>query len=194
MIPPSDNDLARGIFFPRESLGGKSNYKIYFYIYPDGSIRQLVFLNVLDKRQREEVICFNFHQMMVRHIIKDTTGVRFVSRNEPWDFGIELSNGDEFNVEITSIADNELHFTVLSREEMRDRISYEDQISLRELRKLSNAFPDEKINDLIQEYLANGYIIDDMIVNPFSSKDKGIYLSRSMPPDVSIWEKIANAI
>ena len=109
-------------FFPIHSLEGKSNFKRYFRIERDGSSIERVFLNVSDISLREELIANHYLQFHARNYKENTVGVRVVSRDAPWDFGIYLSDGSQFNIEITSIADNSWLFEKLKREERFEEI------------------------------------------------------------------------
>lgn len=105
----NDIKIDRSTFKPVKPLEGKSNYKRYFRIERDGSVKERIFLNVPNISLREEIICKYYLSFLVRNFIQPTNpiGVKFTSRDDPWDFRVELSNGLSFNVEVTSVADNQ---------------------------------------------------------------------------------------
>jgi hypothetical protein len=183
-----------GILFPRETLVGKNNFKRYFFIFPDGLIREHVFLNILEKRQREQVICLHFLQMLTRHVLRDMIGIKILSRDAPWDFQLELSTGTRFNLEIVSVADNDLLFKVLSREEGRDISTGDACISLRRLQKIARGFPNIELDRIIAGHIKEGRLPDDLVPNPDFGETARIYLSSGLPPERAFHEIIENAI
>ena len=100
--------INKSSFGPVRSLEDKNNFKRYYRIERDGSVKERIFLNVPDVSLREQIICLHYIQFCLNNFTdeKELVGIKFVKRDEPWDFDVELSNGQRFNVEITSIADN----------------------------------------------------------------------------------------
>ena len=153
-----------------------------------------VLLNILDKRTREHVICMHFLQFLVKHIIGDDVGFNILSRDDPWDFKLELSTGATFNLEIVSIADNRLQFEVLTREEARDNASYRPQLRLRDLAKIAGNFPDQDIVEAVARHRENGVRPDDLVDNPDFGQAARMYISTSVPRDGTLAEIIDRAI
>jgi hypothetical protein len=112
-----------------------------FYINPDGSMRERIYLNVDDKRQRETIICTHFLQFCARHIIGDTIGINVLSRDDPWDFRLELSTGSIINLEIVSIADNALQHRVNSHQALFEKLKFQERVRIRDLQKRATEFP-----------------------------------------------------
>lgn len=184
---------------PRETLEGRNNYKRFFIIERDGRIVERVRLHVTDMRTREEIVCNHYLKMLVRHIIRENIGVRVISRDAPWDFQLELSNSNAFGVEIVSIADNQMQFTVTSREERRDERARNQLITLRQLRKHAKQFPDEALDRLITEYVDTGKGPDDLIENPdfMTGPVEGpmhIYVAYGDPVIAPLSERLEQAI
>src|SRR3954465_11984101 len=88
----------RDIFYPRGSLEKRDNFKRYFYVACDGPITERIFLHILDKRHREMIVCTHFLQFLALNIFHDEIRVNILSRDDPWDFTIELSNGVRFSI------------------------------------------------------------------------------------------------
>lgn len=186
--------MSRDVFYPRDSLEGRSNFKRYFRIERDGSITEYVLLNIVDKRQRESVICTHFLQFLVQHIIKDDVGINILSRDQPWDFQLELSTGETFHLEIVSIADNRLQFEVSSREDMRARNSQSENLRLRDLRKIADLFPDDQLSQKIEAYERDGILPNDLVTNPLHNEGKTILVAAGLPPEAPLSELIDRAI
>jgi hypothetical protein len=192
-------DADRDTFLPKLPLEGRSNFRRQFYVEPDGSVSERVYLYVVDNRHREEVICTHFLQFFVRHFIQEETGVNFLSCDKPWDFQIELSTGLVFNLEIVSIGDNRLQREHFTREASLDRLTDEPKIRLRQLRKIRNWFGDEALEGVIAQYDRDGRMPDQLVENPYydgnpTSGPKRIFFGRAAAADGPIGELIESAI
>jgi hypothetical protein len=187
------------LFGPRQTLEGRTNYKLFVVVERDGTRTERIGLYIPDKRLRETVICKHYLMMLTRNVLKENVGVRIVGRDEPWDFQLELSTGAAFGVEIVSIADNQHQFTVDGKEERRDQLARRPQITLRQLRKFAAHFPDPTIDQLISEKDEAGIRDDDLVENPdFAGTElEGpgrIYLSYGHPVSVPLSERLATAV
>lgn len=120
---PAPLSIRRSEFYPIGSLEDKRNFKRFFRIETDGTICESVHLDVPDVAHREQLICLHYLRHLVRHFIGAATGVNITGRDCPWDFRIQLSTGDQFYVEVTSIADSPQHFEINKREERLNRWS-----------------------------------------------------------------------
>lgn len=81
------------------------------FVAADGSLSQIVRLNVLDDRDREDLIGFHFsRQYSQYHYGNDDEPPQFyiVSRDDPWDIEYVLHDSTTFNVEICRLADTNL--------------------------------------------------------------------------------------
>jgi hypothetical protein len=185
-------------FYPMGSLDGKANYKIYRRIYPDGAILERVFLNVNDSSQREMIIMSHYLQNYVRLFLKKPVGMRIISRDDPWDFKIELNGENKFqnvfNVEITSIADHKLQFEKMKREERYQNIVRYEKIPLHELIKINKLFPSNGINEKIIKYRREGFTNKDSVVNPYYIKDQNIFISATYDTGLPLESLIQEAI
>lgn len=186
--------MSRDIFYPQEPLDGRSNFKRYFRIDRDGSTTEYILLNIVDKRHREFVICTHFLQFLVQHVIDDDAGFNILSRDNPWDFQVELSTGDTFHLEVVSIADNRLQFEVGSREDMRARSAQSENLRLRDLRKIADLFPDDQLNQKIEAYERNGILPDDLVPNPLHNEGRKMFVATALPPEAPLSVLIDRAI
>ena len=172
-----DINIQHPEFHPRGSLENKQNMKIISRVFPDGSIVERVYLDVPDLRHREQLICLHYLKHITRHFLQDSIAVKIISRDDPWDFKIELSNGDIFNIEITSIADNSMHFENNKKEERYRKWCVEEMIPLFELAKLEKYFPDAKVANIINEHKNQGISSNDLVQNPFFPPSTKLFIS-----------------
>lgn len=75
--------ITQSTFKPVKPVEGKSNYKRYFRIERDGSIKERIFLNVPNISLREEIICKHYLSFLVRNFIRNPIGIKFTARDNP---------------------------------------------------------------------------------------------------------------
>lgn len=189
-----DLKIQHPIFYPVGSLEGKRNLKRIARVFPDGSIVERVYLDVPDIRHREELICMHYLRHITSHFLKEYIGVEIVSRDDPWDFKIKLSNGCTFNIEITSIADNSKHFENNKKEERYARWSVEDEIPLHELAKLVDLFPNKNTVQIVLDYKNKGIALDQLVPNPYHPPKSILFLSTLPEIEENLTDLIVNAI
>ncbi|MEX2563844.1 MAG: hypothetical protein WD312_01885 [Candidatus Paceibacterota bacterium] len=158
-------------------LYGKRNFKQYFTIARDGTVTERILLNVPDVSLREEIICKHYLSFLVKNLIKEPIGINLLKRDQPWDFSVELSNGDKFNIEITSIAENKELFEKLKREEEFEKIVARKNILLRELKKIHFWFRNKKAKQTINDAEENFLNKNDKVLNPFYNYPSRIFYS-----------------
>lgn len=181
-------------FYPVSGLDDKNNYKRFSRIERDGSIVERVFLDVPDPSERELLICMHYLRHIARHFLKEDVGLNILARDNPWDFSLELSTGDVFYVEITSIADMSKHFSINKSEERLNKWRSENLIPLHELEKLNWLFPDKGVEELVSTYKESGISDGDYVENPFRGEGTYIFLSSMPETSVSLEELIKDAI
>lgn len=186
--------ITQSTFKPVKPVEGKSNYKRYFRIERDGSIKERIFLNVPNISLREEIICKHYLSFLVRNFIRNPIGIKFTARDNPWDFGVELSNELLFNVEITSVADNQWLHEKIKREEEFEKIVARKYISLRKLKKIHLWFGGEKSQQSIKKAEEDSTKADEQIANPFYDERGRIYISDSKDELKSLSDLIVEAI
>jgi hypothetical protein len=181
-------------FYPIHSIDGKENCKTHFRINRDGSVVQSIFLNIPNSRLREKIIFIHFIRSYVRWVIQDIVGLNIINRDEPWDFEVQLSNGDQFNLEIISIADNDQNFIINRREEGIDKVAHLPTIPLSQLKKISANFPTEDIEKIIKAFELAGLGKNDSVENPWFGEGKRILISNLPEPCGSLYALIEAAL
>ena len=148
------------------------------------------------KDLREQIIFQHYISYLVRHFLRPDTsvGMNIVSRDKPWDFSVELSTNDAFNVEITSIADNRWLFEKNTREEKLAVVSGEDKIDFRQLKKLNQWFGDEKVTSLIESLTKDSVSNGSQVENPYFKQGFTIFLSDTKNEDKDLAEMMLEAI
>ena len=112
------------------------------------------------------MICLHFLKSRVQIFYEEIIGVNILSRDDPWDFKVELSTNEIFNIEITSIADNSYLFKKYTREETFIHDRFNEYIPLYELIKLNKAFPQDATTNLIKSYLLKNTPKKELVKNP----------------------------
>ncbi|GLO73943.1 hypothetical protein MACH18_10230 [Phaeobacter italicus] len=140
------NDLLLGKghkFSPRADLQKKRNFTAHTFFSPDGSIRQAIRLNVLDDREREEIIAFHFAQQYAKINYPETpTPPHFyiTKRDDPWDFEYVMHDGTTFNLEICRVADTALLRAIKLENDCR-KLLHKGWLKGFEISKIEKAFP-----------------------------------------------------
>lgn len=184
----------RSDFYPLRSLEGKRNYKRFYFVERDGSVRESVHLDVPDSSHREQLVCVHFLRHTVRTFLRKDVGISVLGRDCPWDFRLQLSTGTEFFLEVTSLADSQQHFEVNKREERFRRWTSERFIPVHELRKLATLFPTPELGGAVAS-LANDRLSNtDLVQNPLFESGPRIFLSTMPGLDTSLTGKIQAAI
>lgn len=186
--------VRRSGFYPVGSLLGKRNYKQFVKIERDGSVRQTVYLDVPDAPHRELLICLHYLRHLVRNVLRDEVEVNILGRDCPWDFKLQLSTGQVFCLEITSIADNAGHFEINKREERFTRWAREELIPLHELQKLAYLFSDDSLNSIASEHVREGLGGSELVANPLRQAKCRVFLSSMLQPDTSLANQIRSAV
>lgn len=181
------NKIAKSLN-PIHKLEGKNNYQRFILVEKDGKTRERIILFISNTELREEVICNHFLSRYVQLFIEKPTGVRYASRDNPWDFEIDLSNSEKLILEITSIADElDLFKTFKYQERISEKSKYE-QIEFHELVKLNNLFPRPEIGIRINELKTKGTAKNQLVENPHYMK-KFIFES-SLSEDLEVFDVI----
>lgn len=172
-------NIRKSSFHPNCEMKDKHNFKPYNLIERDGTIYERIFLDVPDPSFREYLICMHYLKHQVKVFGNRPLGLNIISRDDPWDFKIETSEKEEFNIEITAIADDDFSFEKMKREERLAIKSNEEKLPIHELIKLNSFFPTEKMSSLIENLLENGHSKKDIVENPFRGNYPNIFLSNS---------------
>lgn len=186
-------NIRNSSFFPIQDLRNKNNYKEYLIVERDGRTLRRIFLNIFKPEYREYLIFIHYISRRIKFFHKEPTGFNILSRDNPWDFKIELSNDETFNVEITSISDNQWNFEMLRSEERLATQSNNEHMPFYELIKINKLFPDKSINMLINDYKKNNTSKKTFISNPFYAKTIST-IGRTDFPEQKLSEIISTAI
>ena len=179
---------------PNQDLSDKSNYKLFVLIDREGKQKIKVRLSISNIEIREHIIFFNFLSRYVKFFVKETVGVNIVSRDNPWDFEVSLSNNKKIIAEITSIAENEDFFRKMKYEEKMSELSNYPEIELYKLEKLNFNFPNEKVSEIIQTSKKNGISKNGLIKNPLYENNTFIFLSNYLKNEIELEELIKESI
>jgi hypothetical protein len=173
---------------PIRELEGKNNYQEITLIAKDGKTKTRIILFIPNVEIREQIICRQYLSRYVQLFLEETIGVKYVSRDNPWDFEIELSNSEKLIIEITSIADEvDLFRTFKYQERITEKSNYE-YIEFHELIKLNNLFPDPQIDKLIHALKEDGTSKDKLVLNP--NYGKKFMFQSSISEDLESFDKI----
>lgn len=183
----------KSLFHPIESTEGKNNHKRLYKLEKDGSITERIFLSIDDPFEREHIIFLHYLRFIAKHFFTNKIGVNIISRDNPWDFKLELNTGKTFNLEITSIADNPEHFKINKDQERFNQCYTKENISLREVIKLNTIFYDKDIDILLKEYKGKNLLLESRIPNPYYKKQI-IPLSMLPVPTITLQEQIQSII
>jgi len=155
---------------PIHNLDGKHNYQKFILVEKNGNKQERIILFINNIEIREQVICIHFLSRYVHFFIEETTGIRFIARDKPWDFEVELSNSEKLIIEITAIADEtDLFRNFKYQERISEKSNYE-QIEFHELIKLNDLFPDSEIQTLIDELNIIKTDKNKLVNNPYYKK------------------------
>lgn len=186
-------NIRNSSFFPINDLKDKTNYKEYLIVERDGKILRRIFLNIFNPEHREYLISMHYISRRIKFFYKSQVGLNILSRDKPWDFKVELSTNEIFNIEITSISDNQWNFEMLKNEERIATQSNNENIPFHELIKINKIFPDETLEEIINDYRKKKTASNAIIPNPFYAQTIST-LGRTDPPQKKLSEIIDTAI
>lgn len=166
---------------PLNDLTGKKNYRIFILIDENGNITERILLNTPNDMTRETIICGHFLQHYFNCFAMNSAVTDLISRDDPWDFHIKVDDTEDLIIEITAMADNPQLFEKFKNEERLLSITKERNMTIRELNRLEFAFPDVEIKSLIEKYIFEGKLRDDVVANPYFGKDSFVFLSSQSP-------------
>lgn len=90
-------------FEPHADLKDKHNFCRHVFFGPDGSVSEVVRLNVLNDRHREDIIGFHFAQQYAKiHFSEQPDQPQFyiVGRDNLWDIEYVMHDGTTFILEV----------------------------------------------------------------------------------------------
>lgn len=182
-------------FSPKTDVTDKANCGVHIFIEPDGSVTQVVRLNVLNDRHREDILGFHFSQQYAElhyREIEEKPQFYLVGRDCPWDFEYVLHDGTTFFLEICRIADIGL---LKATKAENDIISLLQKDNLRgyEILKIERHFPGLLSGELVKSVQTKVdkqkvYRVGEQGFNP------RIFLRPTMMPRVNLVDEIRTAV
>jgi hypothetical protein len=143
MFTAEPNHYGKYEFAPRQSLDGKYNVGRHVFFEPDGSYREVVRLNVLDDRHREEIVAYHFC-MQYAEVCHGTDNDRpefyVVGRDDPWDFRYVMHDGSRFNIEVCRVASVSF-LRLLKAENDCSLLLMKENLYGHEIKKIEKHFP-----------------------------------------------------
>lgn len=173
---------------PIQDLKNKNNYQKFIFIDENGNSKTRIILFNSDVRVREQIIFNHFISQYIQFFIGSRILMKIISRDKPWDFEIELSNSEKLIIEITSIADETNLFRIFKHQERIIAKSHLQEIEFHELIKLNELFPDDEINDLIDNYKNKKINKKELVVNPHY--DKQFIFQSSISKDLTTFDTL----
>lgn len=187
MTNPNTNTKAKE-FNPIHGLESKNNFQRFFLVEKNGETKERIILFVSNIDLREQIICNQFLGRYVMLFIEKPIGIKFISRDKPWDFEIELSNSEKLILEITSIADETDLFRIFKYQERISEKSNYEKIEFHELVKLNELFPDSEIQKLIENFKTLKTSKNQLVQNPHYKKQ--FIFESSLNEDLLSFDKI----
>ncbi len=187
-------NFEKSSFHPVDGLDNKSNFKKYYRIEKNGKIIERIFLDILIPSHRELIICIHYLRNQVKLFLNETVGIEIISRDKPWDFKIELSTSEIFNIEVTSISESRKMFEKFKSEERYILNSFKEKIPFYELEKLNKLFPSEEISKQIKQLKIINTGKNSLINNPYYGQNPTLFISGFEDIKIPFSELIKEAI
>jgi hypothetical protein len=140
-------------YSPNLDLDGKQNFTRHVFIDRDGGIKEVVRLNVLDDRHREEIVAFQFARQYAEiHYRNQLEKPQFyiVGRDCPWDFEYVMHDGTTFFLEICRMADKGLLKAIRAENEFSTLMG-KGTVRGYEVLKLEKNFPGSVPKHVLEE-------------------------------------------
>jgi hypothetical protein len=140
-------------FSPRNDTADKHNLSRHVFIERDGQVNEVIRLNVLDDRHREDIVGYHFClQYAQSYYCSDSDAPQFyvVGRDCPWDLEYVLHDGTNFFLEITRVADKSL-LTAIQRENEASRLLGKHELKGFEILKVEKCFPGTFPEEMIRQ-------------------------------------------
>jgi hypothetical protein len=144
-------------FEPKAGLADKSNYSRHIFIDRDGSVSEVVRLNVWNDRQREDILGFHFSQQYAQiHYSEQPDQPQFyvVGRDNPWDFEYVMHDGTTFFLEVCRVADRDL-LRAMKAENDVSQLLLKDELASFEIKKIERHFPGTLPKELVEAGKSN---------------------------------------
>lgn len=186
-------NITKSSFYPVNSLAGKSNFKEFYRVEPDGSIVKRVFLQVADPEEREKIIFLHYLRYRSK-VFGLPTRLNITGRDAPWDFLIRFNDGITMNIEITSIADMNQHFVINKSEDRFLQLKQRAKIPFHELINLNRLFPDQSLETKISILKKLDTSKSELVENPIFNDALPVFISKMPISSVKLEELLLEAI
>jgi len=182
-------------FAPRADLTGKHNFSRHLFIDPEGSVSEVVRLNVLNDRHREDIIGFHFAQQYAKiHFGKQLEQPQFyiVGRDNPWDIEYVMHDGTTFTLEVCRVADRDLLKAIKIENDVTSLL-LKSEIKGFEVQKIEKHFPGTLPNDLVAKVKTKA---DQRRRFTWESSDQGpkLFMRPPINPYLDLKEEIKTAL
>lgn len=182
-------------FAPLSDLSDKRNYSRHVYIERDGRVSEVVRLNVLDDRRREDIIGFHFAQQYAEiHFGKQLEQPQFyiVGRDNPWDIEYVMHDGTTFFLEICRVADKDL-LKAIKIENDVTALLQKPELKGFEIKKIEKHFPGTLPVDLVAKVQTKA---DQRRRFTWENIDQGpnLFLRPPMDPHLDLKKEIETAL
>lgn len=184
-----------GRFAPNADPEGKSNYGRHLFIDKDGSVSEVIRLNVLDDRHREDIIGFHFSRQYAElHYRESEEPPQFyvVGRDCPWDFEYVMHDSTTFFLEICRIADKKFIKAIKAENDLAT-ILRKEEVTGYDILKIEKNFPGVFRREAIERIKTrtdkqSRYKID------LNDKEPELFVRPPFEPMQDVTEEIRSAI
>jgi hypothetical protein len=181
------SDYKDYVFAPRQPLDGKNNVVRNVFVAEDGSVNEVIRLNILDDRHREDIVAFHFCMQYARIYYghePERPDFYIVGRDDPWDYRYVMHDGSRFNVEICRVASDSF-LKLLKAENDCSLLLMKEQLYGYEIRKIEKCFPSTFPGQLVEEVSKPGSK-HKVFPNAASYSPSRIFLRPPFEPRVDI--------
>jgi len=182
-------------FFPEKNLESKRNFCRHVFIEQDGKITEIVRLNVLNDRHREDVIGYHFSlQYGEMHYGEQSEPPQFyvVGRDCPWDFEYVLHDTTTFFLEITRVADKALLKAMKAENEVNTLLN-KGELKGYEILKIEKKFPGTLPNEIVRKIQTKADKKASFPIDP-EHHSKRVFIRPTMFPRINLESAIRTAI
>jgi hypothetical protein len=182
-------------FKPDQDPAEKNNFSRHFFIDPDGKVTEVIRLNVLDDRMREEIVAYHFCQQFakLRYSVRvEQPQFYVVGRDCPWDFQYVMHDGHTFFLEICRVADENLLRAIRAENDFQSLIM-KDQLRGFEIIKIERNFPGTFDPDLVKS-ISTRDAKQKLYDIQRSVQSQKLFLRPTMWPHLNLAEALKTAI
>lgn len=182
-------------FAPKSDLKDKNNYSRNVFIEVDGSVSEIIRLNVLNDRHREEIIGYHFAQHYAKFHYSDQLNqpqFYMVGRDSPWDFDYVMHDGSSFSLEVCRLADRNLLKAIKIENDITSLLLRKELCGF-EIQKIEKHFPGTLPRDLVEKVRTKQ---DRKRVFPLENWEASpkLFVRPPMYPQIDLREELEKAL